>query len=275
MSLGWNELYKQQLPGALNTIMLFTDGDPTAGTFDFTSVIKSTSGCKDSTGTAVSAGGNMVTKPRNWIVYNAEGNVNATPNTVSLGTNSYWSPFSGPIGGLYGDGSNLYGVSHFFVPAGASTGGFEAASGFSKTNTEAPGCTFSASNNYNSPTSDIASVPSTDLFGMSTTGYTSSNTTVSTSNVHNSVINLADNAANWARSSHTYTNGITMPGVTVNVIGLGSVNATLLQRMANVAFTGYTPVAGQPQGKYIYAPDQSALTTAFKNMASSTMRLAQ
>ena len=69
-----------------------------------------------------------------------------------------------------------------------------------------------------------------------------------------------------------------MPGATVNVIGLGGnggVNATLLQRMANVHFTGYTPVAGQPQGKYIYAPSQSDLTTAFKNMASSTMRLAQ
>jgi len=45
--------------------------------------------------------------------------------------------------------------------------------------------------------------------------------------------------------------------------------------MANVAFTGHSSVAGQPVGKYIYAPDQTALTNAFKNMASSTMRLAQ
>ena len=290
ISLAWNELYKKQLPGAFNVILLLTDGNPTAASFNFKSVISGSSSCKDSTGLAISSGGNMVTHPQNWISSSGEGN---SGSTVSLGANSYWSALSGPIGGLYGDGSGLYGVSHFFAPANSSITGYESSGTFHKSSTESPGCSFTSNGSYGSPTSDIASVPSQDLFGITTSGYQTSGTTVSATNVGKVVINLADNAANWARNPVSggnlinYTNGVQTAQTTFFVIGLGGnggVDYALLQRIANDPsadpsgsnlWATYTPVSGQPQGKFIYSPTASQISTAFTLLGSSTLRLAQ
>ena len=50
LSLGYNELYKANLPGAFNILMFFTDGIPNSMTLNFQNVMLNTSGCKDSTG---------------------------------------------------------------------------------------------------------------------------------------------------------------------------------------------------------------------------------
>jgi hypothetical protein len=292
----------------LNVLVVFTDGTPTAGTFNFvvpaavdpsgktTSAFLSTSGCQDSTNKTLKTGGNMVTNPRNWILNNSEGNAG---NTVSLGVNSFWAPFSGPIGGLYGDFTFDAGISHFYAPAGTSPTSFESQYTFPKTTTEAPGCGFTNTGTfpYGNPSNDIAFVPPTDLFGNSTSGYVTSG--ISTLNVAgasrmsvdyttigNLVFNLSDNAANWARSTHTYTNGVTMPGSLIYTIGLGGnggVDFTMLQRMANdpnadpnnnyPAYPGYN--TAQPVGTFIYSSDTSELQAAFMRLASEILRISK
>jgi Flp pilus assembly protein TadG len=283
IALAWNELYKKQLPGAFNVILLFTDGVPTAASFNLQNVIKSTSNCQDSTNKSIATGGNMVTHPRNWTGRDAN-----SSGTINLGTNTYYGPFSGVIGALYGSGSSLYGVDPFFVPAGTAPKTLE---NVDKNSTEAPGCSFVTAGN---PINDIASVPASDLFGLSTSGYKTSSSTLSGSNLTNININLADNAANWARNpvvSGTLVNytgtSTPMAQTTFFVIGLGSnggVDHTLLQRIANDPnadpsgqnlWSAYTPVAGQPQGSYYYSPTAADLAAAFSHMGSSTMRLAQ
>ena len=297
VSLAWNELFKTQLPGALNALVVFTDGQPTAGTFRFVvpaaidptgiiqSAVKLTSGCQDATGKGLSLGGSMLLSPRNWISREAN-----SGSTISLGTNSYWSPLSGPIGALYGDSSSMYGVDPFFVPTGASVSSLE---NTSKNSTEAPGCSFTGNDN---PSTDIAFVPPQDVFGNSSTGNWSNlatssisgafRITVTPSNINKVVFNLADNAANWARTAHVYTNSSAMPGALIYAIGLGGnggVDFTLLQRMANdpnadahgayPAYPGYN--ATQPQGTFIYSSDSSQLQSAFVRLASMILRISR
>ena len=301
ISIGWNENYKIQLPGALNVVVLMTDGQPTAGTYKFVtttandptgvakSVVASSSACKDSNGTALSSGGNMLTNPRNWI-NTRESNTGGT-NTVSLGANSYtgWSPISGPVGALYGDASSMYGVDPFFSPTTSYV------ENVSKNSTESPGCSFTASD---SPTTDISWVPAFDIFGSASTGYKSglatssiqgaSRITVNRANVYIAVFNLADNAANFARTSHNLPSGTLYGGNMIFVVGLGGnggVDHTLLQRVANDpsaspdngvtygAYNGYN--TNQPVGTYLFSADASQLSAAFAEIASQILRLSK
>ena len=303
ISVGWNENYKIQLPGAFNVIVLMTDGQPTAGTYKFVttaandptgvakSVVASTSGCKDSNGTALSSGGNMVTHPRNWIY--RESYPTANSGVINLGANSYsaWSPISGPVGALYGDTGSMYGVDPFFSRTTAYLENIEKDS----TTNESYGCAFPASG---SPTPDISWVPAYDIFGSSSTGYKSglatssiqgaSRITVNRANIATAVFNLADNAANFARTNHNLASGTVFGGNMMFVVGLGGnggVDHTLLQRIANDpsespdngvtygAYNGYN--VNQPVGTYVFSADASELSAAFAKVASQILRLSK
>ena len=105
-------------------------------------------------------------------------------------------------------------------------------------------------------------------------------------NMGNVVFNLGDNAASFARTSHIYTNGVTMPPTVVNAIGLGGtggVDFTFLQRVANdpngdptVPYPDY-PLYNhsQPKGMFLYVPDATQLQTAFIKMASQILRISR
>ncbi len=310
ISLAWNELYKKQLPGAYNVVMLFTDGKPTAASFNMYvsaaadptgnahTAILDTSGCQDSTNKSKANGGNHITNPRNWI-YSRQGGTSAPSgpgNQIDLGTNTYWNPFYGEIAAIYSDPgtSNFQGGSPIFVGPGTTPSTLENTQ--LNTNPEAPGCSF-ASSRMN-VANDIAFVPPTDMFGRPTTGYVPIGTSniqsaqriaFNMNNVGSVVFNLADNAATWARDPRVggtlinYTNGVPVAPATFFVIGLGSnggVDHTLLQRIANdtnfvnVNNPNFTALAG-PQGYYYYAPTPTDILSAFSKLGSSTLRLAQ
>ena len=282
LSVGWNELYKLQMPGALNILVLFTDGLPTAASFNFASTLRG--------GTCLAGA--------NWISAGGEGNAGST---VSLGLNSYWTPFSGMVGAIFANGS-YNGVGHFFSPTGADPHNYESPYdsanmpvGSPKTAAEAPGCQFATNTNpgYGDPTPDLASVPPQDVFGNSGTGYITSGITMAGGNfsldastLQAVITNLTDNAASFARSPHLYRNGVTMNGTIIDTIGLGGnggVDFTLLQRLANdpkgdptVPYPDFAGVnTGQPQGHFIYAPDGSQLQKAFVTLASQILRISR
>lgn len=277
VAVGWNELYKLQSPGALNIIVLFTDGLPTAGVYNFKNAMASGSGCTDGLGVAISSGGNMALNPANWIAAQ-EAN---SGGTVSLGLNSFFAPMGGPVGAMVGDGANMNGIATFFSPVLGST-----TEGQMK---NPAGCSFGGGD----PTNDIAFVPDLDNWGNASTGYRTGLTMdglghiqINAANLGNAHANQADNAANNARSPHVYSNGIGMAGVVFNTIGLGGnggVDFTLLQRMANdpagdatVPYPDYTSYnQAQPKGHFIYAPDADQLKAAFIKMASQILRISK
>ncbi len=261
VSLGWNELYKLQLPGALNILVVFTDGTPTAGTFDFRGSFTASSGC---------------VQPANWVA-NRQAN---SGSALSFGPNSFFGNINGNVGALYGDLTNRSGVSPFYSPPGQLLEDIYGAS-------DAPGCSFGSGD----PTTDIAFVPAQDVWNNSSTGYhsgvSSGNIPVDQTNIGNLVFNLTDNAANFARSSHIYSNGVVMPGTMVSTIGLGGngggVDFTLLQRMANDPNGNnkipYPPYPGynqnQPVGQFVYSADPTQLPKAFITLGSQILRISR
>ncbi len=66
LTLGYDQLYKTNLPGAFNTIMFMTDGIPNSVTVNMAKNMLSTSLCKDATGVAVKNGGDFVKNPPTW-----------------------------------------------------------------------------------------------------------------------------------------------------------------------------------------------------------------
>ena len=67
----------------------------------------------------------------------------------------------------------------------------------------------------------------------------------------------------------------TLPGVTIYTIGLGDVDSVLLKRVANDPTLTPNPVAAGNSGMYVYAADASQLNLAFTQVASQMLRLAQ
>jgi len=315
LALGWNLNYQTALPGALNIIVLMTDGQPTASTFKFvttnslgaypdptgsaTSVVSSSSTCKDSANHAMNGtpAGNMVANPTNWLGLPSvgqeyTGGTSAANYVINLGANSYapWATFSGPIGALYADTSSFYGVDPWFSNTTTYAENIE------KSSSQSPGCAFLG--NGGSPTSDIAFIPPYDLFGNLPTGYLSlpdgfqtiagaSRIRLTRPNLANVNFNVTDNAANFARSANTLPGGTAFPGNLIYVIGLGSnggVDSTLLQRIANdpngcatcsPSYGAYAAITGQPIGKYIFAPTANDLSAAFAEIASQIIRISK
>jgi len=307
LALGWNLNYQTALPGALNVILLMTDGNPTASTFSFVTtaandpsgtahnVLSTTaSTCTDGSGTQMKSGGSMLTHSRNWIG-TRESN---SGSTFSFGAGSYWSAVSGPVGALYGDAAGgFYGVDLAFQPT--SPNGSNTNENGWKNTTDAPGCGFS-NQSYppgDNPTStpDVAFIPPTDLWGFSASGYQSMpDGNVSVQGVSRILLDVAnltavnhnttDNAATFVRTAHG-TAGANL----IYVIGLGGnadgVDSTLLQRVANdpnpcsncsPALAAYAGVqTSQPIGKYVYSPDVSTLEEAFATIASEILRISR
>jgi Mg-chelatase subunit ChlD len=130
---------------------------------------------------------------------------------------------------------------------------------------------------------DLAFVPTTDENGLNTTGYQTGLLTFAAghayegrlrldrpNNISRIAMNLADNAATTARAN-------TNLGVVTYTIGLGSnggVDDELLQRMANdLEASNYDNT--KAAGLYIFAPTSADLGNAFAKIASEILRLAQ
>jgi Flp pilus assembly protein TadG len=263
IAMAYQLLYQTNLPGAMNVILLETDGLPNTLSMNFwdpvnnVAGLSSSSSCTDVNGKKMSNGGfaSLSVLPA-W----APGiTMNAAP---FLTTSSYLSNISGThnlVGAVAStdpDGGDMYWnmINYWtsFTANTQSTGNssypFNALTGTGSPslmgNSTAPGCSFDGTGGYyvGSP-SDIAWWPATDAFGNSLNPSGYSYLTVSTdahghilqsnwTNYHNAVMNATDNSAYLARTNAT------LPAA-VYAIGLGGNSSTgppdpvLLQRMAN------------------------------------------
>jgi len=291
ISLGYNELYKMNLPGAFNILMFFTDGIPNSMTLNFKNVMLGTSGCQDSTGKAISAGGNMATHPRSW-----------TPGWTLPG--GYYSPNipAGPIGVVISQD-----------PTGTQTQGVNTYQGMNVNNANyslisaaaAPGCSFPSNNQHY--VNDFQLLPPTDVWGnslvensynpLTTNGsgdvvlssVADDGTALSGNNLlfHYAARNAADEAAQQARTNATIP-------ATIFGVGLGGTSQAppgydFMQRITNdpnpdlynspalYPACSAEPTCqhwtAQPQGTFIFSSSPTELNRVFLTMASQILRL--
>jgi len=218
---GYDQLVALNQPGALNALVLFTDGLPTSATEDFP-IKASPNKCTPKTLTGVLADG-----PDGLY------NQNAPPQPI------------------VSDQTLISGTSHCAFPA----------------------------------VTDLQYAPLTDHWGNSLTvtayksvTYSGAGLKVSSSsNIDNFSTNAADDAALRVRSGvpDPAQANQSLSGVVIYTIGLGDVDSTLLERIANDPALSPNPVAAGAQGKYEYAGNATALNDAFTAVASEVLRLAQ
>jgi len=300
ISLAYNELYKMALPGALNVIVLETDGLPNTLVYNFWdgtgSSIDSSSGCLDANGkTAAGGGWKTAASMRDW---------NGTGYNMNNGGTGFMSNIpSGAIGAFY-TSDPAQGSYQIVLFNPWQTG--DSSNNNSITSSNANGCNFSGgtSTDY----SDFDWLPKQDVYGnlvKPTNAYKSVTvtgnhialsgpscsrgncTSPDWTNTHGAALNATDNAAYNARANAT------LP-VTMFVIGLGGnegnpPDAILLQRMANdpngdlynnpatyqpcAQETGCITYSSQPQGTFVYAQNSASLGSAFQAIASQILRL--
>lgn len=143
---------------------------------------------------------------------------------------------------------------------------------------------YSGANNY--WLNDLSKIPPTDLYGNSTSstdnGYQLSNKVYSgtnydpnqpTNSVHVGVAiwNAVDNAGKTIRTQNIMS---PISIYTIGYSGNGGIDDVLLKRLANQA-DSTSFVATQPQGFYIQVNDANGLGAAFAQIASSLLRLAK
>jgi Flp pilus assembly protein TadG len=298
ISIAYNEIYKTNLPGALNLIMFETDGLPNTLTFNFwpsstaADALNSTSGCKDQNSKTIAKGGFTAatwSKRPMWTT------------GWALGTGSYFSDVpAGMVGGVYADDPNVNNQFHLLWPyLATSTSDFK--TNPTQISSTATGCAFASSSGQtvNPAPADFAWFPTTDVYGnqLNPTAYTYKSVTTTSgyitdtswSNYRNAVFNATDYAAYQARTNSTlpvYFFGIGLGGTSTN-----SPDYVLMQRMANdpngdnynspakysscASETGCTTYSNQPQGTFIYAADTSDLGRAFLAISSQVLRLSK
>ncbi len=159
ISYAYDQLYKMNLPGALNVLLIETDGLPNSLTQNFwdgtTAGISNSSNCTDNNNKTKSAGG-----------FNNLASLTTWTNGLSFGSGSYFPDIPGGIiADVYSEdpsqGTQFSIMNQYYLAHQAGTPNFTASF---LNNTDAPGCGFVSSHTVSS-IADLAWVPTTDIFG--------------------------------------------------------------------------------------------------------------
>ncbi|MBL8238410.1 MAG: VWA domain-containing protein [Bryobacterales bacterium] len=264
----YQQLVAVNEPLALNMIVFFTDGVPTALTAAFP--IKTVSDTRYGDG--------------NTCATNTQCTMAKSTCTDDLGrasTNALWGTFAPKVGTLTG-GSLGSGTGNTTGLAAALATSFSTSDPLIPSAQRAS-CQMNSSQNR--VRRDVAYIPATDVNGISTSGYQSVSRFTTAGHPYinqirpdrpdtlsKAAMNLADNAAASIRNNTTL-NVITF------TLGLGDVDDELLKRMANDPPTQYSTNPGyddtKPDGLYVYAANSADLNQAFARIASEILRLAR
>ncbi|MBZ5673787.1 MAG: VWA domain-containing protein [Acidobacteriia bacterium] len=306
ISLGYNELYKLNQPGAFNVLLLETDGLPNTLTMNFwdsttsTYALDTNSSCQDNSGKTKSGGGwANAAAAKDWPGLNGH----------AMGPNGFIADIpKGAIGAIYStDPTSVNGVTGSFGLMGNPWHTSSNEGLFGNVESSVSGCAFAGSGNYNKITDIGTWLPATDVYGNSvlpsTNPYISSvamtngqlmfSNTQNTAwlNFHKAAVNATDNAAYRARTNGLIAATVFVIGLGGNTTGVAPIDHTLLQRVANdpaadafntppkytscATTTGCVNYTDQPQGTYIYSTDKNELRTAFLRLSSQILRLSK
>jgi hypothetical protein len=252
-------------PLALNMIVFFTDGVPTAFTAAFP--IKTVNDTRYGYSGASCGTGSQCTITKSSCVDDN----GRSPSSGSWGT---FAPKLGVLTG--GDPTATTGDTYGLVNPVATS--------FSTSDplipaTQRTGCAMN--NNSREMRRDVANIPDVNSDGLSIYGYKSINKYTSGTysnrarpdmprNISRVGVNLVDNAATAARANSNI-NPVTY---TIGLDGNGGIDDVLLRRMANDTSS---PIydSSKLNGLYVYAPNSAELNAAFARIASEVLRLAQ
>jgi Flp pilus assembly protein TadG len=239
-------------PGALNVIVFFTDGQPTAITADW----------------PVRTLGTTKSRCFDW------------PNNKNY-TQTGWNPTTQRYRGYISNTlSNLRSATADTFPEDGVDATITNPLGYltQPPKTASNDCRYRTT--PSEVTTDIAFIPDTDTYGNSIFGYKTVTTassgsypgkaTFSSQNMINAATNATDNAAQRIRQ------GVLNPNIDVVIycIGLGGVGEAEASLMLRLANDPQSPIfdATKPQGIYVYAPTAAQLNQAFMRIASEVLR---
>jgi len=258
MSMGYQLLYQTGLPGALNVLLLETDGLPNTLTMNFYDSTNNvvglvpTSNCQDSAGHSMASGKFNTANIPSWT---SGQSLNSAPFLSTASPFSFTSIPKGMVGAVPssdpGGGNVFWMMDQYFTTSTANDYDTNGATGGDYI-TLANGCNFNAANNttvgyYGGNPPDLKWWPPTDVMGNSvnpTNAYqsfsgaspfdASGHVLVSGgwTNYHAAVLNATDNSAYVARANATnpaYVFTVGLGGNSTN----GPPDPILLQRMAN------------------------------------------
>jgi len=255
--LAYEQLTAITEPGALNVILFFTDGQPNTLTFNLPVRTPARGYTKD-----------------------------PSPYDAALSRSSC-TDLSDKIGSIYGQDSPPQGAMKPDappIPVPSNDGSFEFRAAYLAAGSNNCAYSLNPITSLANVAKDIAWLPNQarmpDGSLVTITGYRTGLTTftdplgntrysITKNNMLAAAFNVLDNVAAIARNDSRK--------VVVYSVGLGDIaadNETLLKRVANdLASPIYDDT--KPAGLYVYAPDSSALASAFYQIASEILRLAR
>lgn len=270
--LAYDQLVTINEPLALNMIVFFTDGYPTAFTANFP--VKTVA----DTRYGVTSGGYSCTTTSECSIPKST----CDDDNGRASTHGSWGTFSGKIGAIAtGSPANSTGSTYGLMARSTtnSNGGDPLL-----TATDVKNCAMlTQPQTWTQMRRDLAYIPNTDINGVSTSGYQTVTNFSSghaaypnrkrldrPNNIQSVAMNLADNTATKIRGNTTLN-------VVTYTLGLGSnggVDDVLLSRMAN---DPGSPIFNNniTDGLYVYAASPADLNVAFSRIASEILRLAQ
>jgi hypothetical protein len=263
--LGYNQIQTViNQPGALNVILLFTDGQPNALTANF--AIKRQS---DTRYDAVSTS-QLVSTPASGCQASDALNGVVSDASAETATN---------VTGLNATGYTVAVLNYSGVPISSNA---------NPTTISAPGCAFPPSwNNAVYGRRDVAAIPSQDLYGNSTLTRPNMMPPLDTftsgpyaglirpdmpRTVRWAAFNAADSMATTIRNDATYTPLIYSIGLQGNETM--AMDQDFMERVANDnRASNYDPT--KPSGQFILATNTAELAQAFQQVASQIIRLSR
>ena len=269
--LAYSELLRIADGDALNAIVFFTDGQPSAFSATFRMRTSSSPRCSQSSLEGTVGAAQDTSSWNNPRFYDIRGlwkrQAGAAPVYYGSGSSSYDHPQNPSCSGMDQWGGNVelaFNSSYSWPTSWTVT----EPDGSTKTfciDDSASGC-LGDDGDYSYSKNDSR------LYNEST-NY--NNTTFRGTNVHNGAKNLSLNIAQVARQDTS------LGGVYIHAIGLGGygydADATFMKTMANDPSDSYgvqiTADEDEPIGSYVYAPNLGELNAAFDKVRSEVMRL--
>ncbi len=259
---GYGQLKTINEPGALNVLMLFTDGQPNTLTFDF------------SAADALRTVARGYTGPAPTLATTAQINDTSRTPCSSTSGKTGWVQYHSSTGRTVG----LYRYLATAMPAPNST-----------LISSKAGCVFNMGSGTTYLYGDMGFMPTQDIYGNNVRDDSYKTLQFITSvgspdvgkirinhaaTMENAGINATNHVAYRIRNNETAPLGL---DAVIYVIGLGGVGAAEDQLLNRIANTELSPVydATKQEGLYVFAPGTAQLSEAFARIAGEILRIAR
>jgi Mg-chelatase subunit ChlD len=260
---GYNQLKLVNEPGALNAIILFTDGQPNTLTFDF------------------SGAGALRTPARG---YTGPKPTSASTAQITAISQSGCNSYTGKLGWVqyHSASGRTHGLYRHLATA------LPAASGSTKIS-GSTGCVYNMSSGTSFLYGDVGFMPEFDIWGNAVRDDTYKTLQTITNaaspdfgkvridhalTMQNAGINATNHAALRIRNNETAPGDIDTVIYTIGLGGVGAAEDEMLNRVANTkASPIYDP--SKQEGLYVYAPTATQLNEAFSRIAGEILRISR